>query len=76
MATNEPSRADYTSRLYTAQNLDVPNARLNPGNETVPPFATVQLSKGSYMTIYTTIEAFALRDAFGHAGDLLAGVTP
>jgi hypothetical protein len=66
----------WPSRLYTAQNVEVPNARLNPGDDTVPPFATVQLSNGTYIVIYTPEEAYALRDAFQQAGDALAGVTP
>ena len=72
----------YTSRLHTAQPIGAPAARLNPGGDGVPPFATVSfgamvsLGADTYMTIYSWTEAIALRDAFQKAADLLSEVTP
>jgi hypothetical protein len=64
-----------SARLRSAQDVTDPRASLNPGDERIPPFAVVELDgQGrTYISIYTPAEAYALRDAFGRAGDLLAG---
>jgi len=62
----------FASRLYSSQKTGVPDSQLNPGDNGVPPFAMVQLNEGTYMTIYTAAEAYAWRDAFQRAGDLLS----
>lgn len=64
-----------SAHLYLTQKVAAPSARLNPGNG--DPFAVVELcDDGTYMSIGTAEEAYALRDAFQRAGDLLAGTRP
>jgi len=63
-----------SSRLHSAQTVTSPRARLNPGGGSGEPFATVDLTDLTYLAIDTSAEAYALRDAFQRAGDLLSEV--
>lgn len=62
-----------TARLFSTQDVTAPRARLIPMGENMPPRVVVDLTDLTYMAISTAAEAYALRDAFGKAGDLLAG---
>lgn len=60
--------------LYSSRQLAEPRARLHPGGDGRPPFAVVELDEGGrdYISAATSAEAYAMRDAWQRAGDLLA----
>lgn len=60
-----------TARLHSSQTVTSGRVRLNPGSESGGPFALVDLTDLTYVTIGTPADAYALRDAFQRAGDLL-----
>lgn len=64
-----------SARLFSGQDIaGRPVVTLNPGHHRGRPFAVVELAEDgrTYMDISTSAEAYALRDAFQRAGDLLA----
>jgi hypothetical protein len=65
-----------SARLFSGQDIAaVPAVSLNPGHMSGHPFAVVALGTDGriYVDVNTAAEAYALRDAFQKAGDLLAG---